>query len=274
MENNFLHLKHKYSYSWILIREIVITDFKLRYQGSMLGYVWSLLKPLFMFAILYVLFGLVLKTGETVEHFPVYLLLGLLLWNFFAEVTSISLTTIVGKGDLIRKLNFPKYVLVLSSTIGAFINLTISFVVLIGFMIFNQVDLSWNILYFPLLVLQLVILSVGVGFMLSALYVKFRDISYIWEIVMQAAFYLTPIFYTMDFVANKSLQVAQWQLMNPMAQIIQDSRYALVTSQTQTINDLFSSGIYRLIPVSITIFIVVLAGWYFKKKSPGFAEEV
>lgn len=274
MDIFFQRIKHRYSYSLILVREIVITDFKLRYQGSVLGYLWSLLKPLFMFAIMYILFGLVLKTGGTIEHFPVYLLLGILLWNFFAEVTATSLTAVVGKGDLIRKLNFPKYVLVLAGSISALINLAISFVVLGVFIIINHVDVHWSVLWLPLLILELFTLAVGVGFLLSALYVKFRDISYIWDIFMQAAFYLTPIFYTMQFVVDKSLLVAKVQLMNPMAQIIQDARYALVTHQTTTIDTLFGSGQYRLIPIGITLLLVILAGWYFKRRSPYFAEEV
>jgi ABC-2 type transport system permease protein len=91
---------------------------------------------------------------------------------------------------------------------------------------------------------------------------------------MQAAFYMTPIFYTMDFVANKSREVAQYQLLNPIAQIIQDSRHVVVTTQAQTIDDLFGSGLYRMIPILLTVIIIIFAGWYFKRRSSSFAEEV
>src|SRR5690348_2520218 len=105
-------IKQRYNYSLILLRELVITDFKLRYQGSVLGYVWSLLRPLALFLILYFVFAKFLRIGDAVPHFPVYLLLGIVIWNYFAEVTNGGVSAIVGRGDLIRKLNFPKYVIV------------------------------------------------------------------------------------------------------------------------------------------------------------------
>src|SRR5450759_5410806 len=117
----------------ILLRELVITDFKLRYQGSVLGYAWSVLKPLFLFAILYVVFGLLIKLGS-IEHFSVYLLLGIVLWTFFAEATNQGLASIVGRGDVIRKISFPKYIIVLSSTISALVNLFINLIIVAIFM--------------------------------------------------------------------------------------------------------------------------------------------
>jgi ABC-2 type transport system permease protein len=274
MKQTFQRWRAKYRYSAILLKELVVTDFKLRYQGSFLGYVWSLLKPLFMFVILYVLFGLILGVGGNIPHYPVYLLLGLLLWNYFAEVTSAGVTAIASKGDLLRKLNFPKYVIVLSGSFSALINLAISFVVLGVFVIFLGVDWSWSALMLPLIVLELFVLSIGVAFLLSALYVKFRDISYIWEIFMQAAFYATPIFYLLDFVQAKSHVVAQLMLLNPMAQIIQDARYALVTHQTLTFEQLYNNTAFRFVPILLTVVFALIAAWYFKRKSPTFAEDI
>src|SRR5882757_1406640 len=112
----------------VLLRELVVTDFKLRYQGSVLGYAWSLLKPLFLFAIMYVVFGLLVKLG-TIEHYAVYLLLGIILWTFFAEATNQGMGSIIGRGDLLRKINFPKYILVLSTTISALINLGLNMII-------------------------------------------------------------------------------------------------------------------------------------------------
>ncbi|MEO5499770.1 MAG: ABC transporter permease [Candidatus Saccharimonadales bacterium] len=264
----------KYRYSLILLKELVKTDFKLRYQGSFLGYIWSLLKPLFMFVILYLLFGVILNAGEGMPHYPVYLLLGLLLWNYFAEVTNTSVTAIVGKGDLLRKLNFPKYVIVLSGSFSALINLFINFIVLGIFILFLGVDLRWSALLIPLTLVELFVFAIGVSFLLSALYVRFRDISYIWEILMQAAFYITPIFYLLNFVDAKSHLAAQVLLLNPMAQIIQDTRYLLVTSQTLTFEQLYINDWYRLVPISIVILLTFCGAWYFRKKSAGFAEEV
>ena len=136
----------RYRYSLILLRELVRTDFKVRYQNSILGYVWSLLRPLLLFVILYLVFTKFLKVGDSVPNYPVYLLLGLLFWNFFVEVTMGSVTAIVGKGDLIRKINFPKYVILLSIICSALINFGLTSIVVVIFMIVGHVGVTWSAL--------------------------------------------------------------------------------------------------------------------------------
>src|SRR5687768_14942530 len=135
-------LKAKYSYSLILLRELVVTDFKLRYQSSVLGYVWSLLRPLALFAILYVVFAVFLKVGDQIPHYPTYLLIGIVLWNFFAEVTNGSVAAIVNQGGLLRKINFPKYVILLATSVSALINLAINGLVILLFAVVFKVDVS------------------------------------------------------------------------------------------------------------------------------------
>src|SRR5574337_1882641 len=124
-----------------LIAELVRTDFKLRYQGSLLGYAWSLLRPLLLFLILYIVFVKFLKLGHSIPHFPIYLLLGIVLWNFFNEMTVQSLGSIVGRGDLIRKIRIPRWIIVLSSSISALINLFLNLIVVVIFLLINHVDL-------------------------------------------------------------------------------------------------------------------------------------
>src|SRR5881394_2372508 len=116
-----------------LLAELVRTDFKLRYQGSLLGYAWSLLRPLLLFLILYIVFVKFLKLGKGIPHYPVSLLLGIVIWNFFSEMTSQSLTSIVGRGDLIRKIRIPRWIIVLSSSISALISLGLNLVVVVLF---------------------------------------------------------------------------------------------------------------------------------------------
>ena len=257
----------------ILLRELVITDFKLRYQGSILGYGWSLLKPLFLFAIMYFVFGFLIKLGS-IEHFSVYLLLGILLWNFFSEATNQGMASVVGRGDLIRKISLPKYIIVLSTTISALINLCLNLVIVAIFMIFNGVELQATIWLFPIYIVEIYLLALGLAFFLSALNVKYRDTSHIWEIIMQAAFYATPIIYTLGIVIEKSETAAKFLLLNPMAQAIQDARYALITHDTVTSASLFTNNIYTLIPWVIVIVVFVGGTLYFKKKSKHFAENI
>jgi ABC-2 type transport system permease protein len=265
-------LTQRYRYSIILLKQLVKTDFKLRYQGSVLGYVWSLLRPLFLFVTLYFVFARFLKVGTGMPHYPVYLLLGIVLWNYFSEVTAGSVQAIVGKGELLRKINFPKYVIILAGSFSAFINLLLNFIVIAVFMVFGHVSLSWHALIIIPLIAELFILSIGVAFFLSALFVRFRDVSYIWEVIMQAAFYGTPILYLLTKVPHR---VAKFLILNPMAQIIQDARYSLVTTKTQTIYQVYGGDKWIwTIPLGITLVLTLLAAIYFRSRSKYFAEEV
>lgn len=255
-----------------LLSELVRTDFKLRYQGSVLGYAWSLLRPLMLFAILYVVFVKFLRIGGGVPNFPVYLLLGIVLWQFFADMTTQSLGSIVGRGDLIRKIRIPRWIIVFSSSILALINLLLNLVVIAIFMIISQVDITSAIWVFPLILVEIYLFALGVSLFLSAAFVKFRDINYIWEVLMQAAFYLTPILYPLSLITSDTFR--KLLLMNPMAQAIQDARYSLVTQETLTIRSVFDGGWYMLVPFAIVIASLVIGILYFKKESKHFAENI
>ncbi len=257
-----------------LMRELVITDFKLRYQGSALGYLWSLLKPLLLFTILYVVFVQFLKFGADIEHFAVYLLLGVVLWSFFTEVTSQGMQAIVARGDLIRKINFPKYIVVISGTISALINLMLNLVVVFLFAMVNGVDFKASAIWFPLNILELYMFAVAIAFLLAAIYVKYRDMSHIWEVLLQGAFYATPILYSLSMVTKFSTIAAQIMLLNPVAQIMQDARYNLITHQTPTTFSMVGEPLLIAIPFAIVAVMVVFATWYFKKHARYFAENV
>ncbi len=262
----------KFSYPIILLKQLVRTDFKLRYQGSALGYIWSLLKPLFLFGILYIVFVGIVGVDYGVEHSGVYLLLGIVLWSFFAEVTGGSVTSIVGKGDLIRKLNFPKYVIVLATTFSALINFLLNLLIVIIFMMVAKVGLSFYVLLAPLLFVELFLFSLAIGLFLSATFVKLRDIGHIWEVAMQALFYLTPILFPLSFAPLWAQKIL---MLNPLAQITQDMRYILVSDKTTTIVDVYGGNqLVRLVPVTAVIVGFILATSYFKKKSKNFAEDI
>lgn len=257
-----------------LLSELVRTDFKLRYQGSFLGYAWSLLRPLFMFVILYIVFVKVYPLGKGVPHYPVYLFVGIVLWNFFTEMTQQSLGSIVGRGDLIRKIRIPRWIIVFSSSISALINLALNLVVLAVFMMINHVDLMESALWLPLILVEIYLFALGVSLFLSAAFVKFRDVSYIWDVVIQAGFYLTPILYPLSKIT--SLTFRKIVFMNPMAQTLQDARYSLVSHDQSvvTISRVFEGGWYRLLP--FVIVAVVLGGGllYFKSQANSFAENI
>ncbi len=258
----------------ILLKELVITDFKLRYQGSVLGYLWSLLKPLLLFFILYMVFVRFLRFGSDVEHFPVYLLLGIVLWGFFNEATVQGMNAIIGRGDMIRKINFPKYIIVISSTISALINLVINLLVVFAFILINGVDIKTTILLIPLNILELYVLALAIAFFLSAVMVKYRDIGYIWEVILQGAFYATPIIYPVSMVMAYNPTAAKILMLNPVAQVIQDARYNMVTHQTVTTGSLISNPWVAAIPFIIIFIMIIVAGQYFRKSSKHFAENI
>lgn len=255
----------------VLLRELVITDFKLRYQGSVLGYAWSLLKPLFLFAIMYVVFGVLVKLGS-IQHYAVYLLLGIVLWTFFSEATNQGMSSIIARGDIIRKINFPKYIIVISTTISALVNLVLNLVIVAVLMLLNGVELHFSALLLPLYIIEIYVFALGLSFFLSALNVKYRDTGHIWEIIMQAAFYATPIIYPLSVVIQKSQVAAQILMLNPVAQAIQDARYELITRESVTPSQLFSNPLYIAIPFVIVVATLLIGALYFKKNSRYFAE--
>jgi ABC-2 type transport system permease protein len=255
-----------------LLAELVRTDFKLRYQGSVLGYAWSLLRPLLLFVILYVVFVKFLKIGAGIPHYPIYLLLGIVIWNFFYEMTVQSLGSIVGRGDLIRKVRIPRWIIVFSSSISAFINLLLNLLVVALFMFINHIELLGSTIWLPLILLEVYVLALGLSLFLSATYVKFRDVNYIWEVILQAGFYITPILYPLALITNTTLQ--KFIMLNPMAQAIQDARYAAVTHESRTVYQVFGGGWYKFVPFIIVVVIFIGGLSYFRRESKNFAENI
>lgn len=260
--------------NYYLIRELVRTDFKLRYQGSVLGYLWTLLKPLLLFAILFTVFTKFLQIGKGIPNYALSLLLGIVLWSFFVESTSQSLKSIVGNGGLIRKINIPRYMIPAAAIISAFINLLLNLVVVFIFVAFSKnVGLSWRTAaVFPLLILELVALSVAVGLFLSAVYVKFRDLDHIWDVVRQALFYTIPIVYPLTLI--KVVKIQRLIVLNPLAQIIEDARHFVTYSKTVTIGSLYQGHLYALIPPALVVIALVIGVAVFRKESKFFAENV
>lgn len=266
-------MKHIYSkQNRALLAELVRTDFKLRYQGSVLGYAWSLLRPLFMFVILYLVFAVVFKVGKGIPNFPIYLLLGIVLWNFFQEMTQQSLGSIVGRGDLIRKIRIPRWMIIISSSVGAVINLGLNLLVVLAIALISGMDLLATSVLLPLFILEIYLFALGLGLLLSALFVKYRDISYIWDVCLQAGFYATPILYPLTLISNVTVQ--KLIFLNPMAQAIQGARNVFVTPEAITINDVWQNQWAFLLPLTTVFIFLAIGVLYFKKEAKDFAENL
>lgn len=253
-----------------ILKEMVRTDFKVRYQGSALGYLWSLLKPLGLFATLYVVFTYVFPFGKGIEHFPVYLLLGIVLWNFFTEATTIGASSVVAHGDLIRKISIPRYLVVIASSFSALINLGLSLIVVFVFALLNGVmpSLSW-LLLIPIII-ELFIFSLGISFFLSAVFVKYRDVTYIWELILQAGFYASAIIYPLQMVPA---ELQKWFFLSPLVQMIQDARYVVATDDSITMWSLLNFP-YVFIPFVIVAAVAAAGMVYFRRRANYFAEDI
>lgn len=225
-----------------------------------------------LFCILYIVFVKFLKLGEGIPHFPIYLLLGIVIWNFFLEMTVQSLGSIVNRGDLIRKIRIPLWIIVFSSSISAVINLLLNMIVIAIFLIINKVDIMASIILLPIILVEVYLFALGLSLFLSAAFVKYRDINYIWEVVMQAGFYLTPILYPLALITNVSFQ--KLILLNPMAQAIQDARWATVSHETLTTSAIFDNGWYMYLPFIIVLVTLIFGLFYFKRESKFFAENI
>lgn len=258
-----------------VVKVLVATEFKLQYEDSSLGYLWSLLKPLALFSVLYVVFGRLLRMGTVFEHFPLYLLVGLVLWIFFANSTTIAMTSIVAQGSLLRRLAFPRVIIPISATVNAAITFTFSLVAIVVLIAWSEIAprLEWLALI-PLLV-ELYALTLAVSLFLAAMYVRYRDIGQIWEVGSQLLFYLTPVIYPLELLPAWAHTVV---FLNPFTQIMQDARgiilYEDAGADVVTSTAVFGHGAGRLFPLLVIAVLLLLSLVVFKRDERRFAEQV
>lgn len=255
------HLEELYDYR-DLIWKLSWGEFKLRYKNSILGYFWSLLEPLLMLTVLYLVFSNLMKVQ--VEHYQLFLLLGLILWNFLSRSTNIGMFSIVGRPDMIKKIYFPRDIFVISSCVTALLMSIFESIVFFIFMAVSRVPLSANLVYAPFILIFLFFMALGIALALSALNVYYRDVQFIWDVLMQAGFFATPILYTMDILPETFQQIV---LLNPMARIIISARDTIIYSTPARPEDL-------LFMFAASAFFLIVGYIIFSKLEPGFAEEI
>jgi ABC-2 type transport system permease protein len=249
---------------------LATTDFKLRYFGSVLGYLWSLFRPLLFFAVLYAVFTLVFHAGKGIPHYPVYLLTGIMFWTFFLETTAGSVQCLVTREGLLRKMRFPRLVIPLSVALTALFNLSINLVVVLMFALVSGVEVRLTWLEMPVLVLLLATLATGVGMLLSVLFVRFRDIQPIWDVSSQVLFYCSPIIY----VAAQYKGLIRPAMANPIAAILTQMRYAFVDPGAHDVVRVIGGWVRLLIPFAIIFGVFVLGLWAFNREAPRIAENL
>ena len=256
---------------WNISRALAVTDFKLRYFGSVLGYLWALARPLMLFGVLYVVFTKVVRFGGDVNFYPVLLLSGMVLNNFFAEASGDSVTSIVTQQALLQKISFPAAAIPFSRVLNAAINFSLNLVVVIGFMLASGVSVRLSWLLLPVILVMMFIYGVGVSLVLSALYVRYRDMEPIWDVALQILFYASPILYPIELVPT---QLAHFLMCNPMAVVIEQVRHWMIDPTAPTAAQAIGGGARLLIPTAILFGALALGIRLYRKRAPYFAEEL
>ena len=257
-----------------LARMLATVEVKLRFFGSALGYLWTLFRPLAMFGVLYAVFSTVFDITDGVEHYPLLLLTGMVLYWFVSESTGGAVTSLVDNDNLVRKVQFPRVAVPLSVVLTSTFNLAMNLIVVFAFIAASGVEVRWTWLELPLLLAVLFVFALGLSMILSALYVFARDVEPIWSVVLQAAFYATPVLYPIDLLAEENETLAEIAMLNPLATIIQQFRYAVIDPDAQSAGAALG-GAWRLaVPIGIVLGVFAFGIWIYDRLAPRIAEEL
>ena len=233
-----------------LLNELIARDIKIKYRKSVLGVLWTLLNPLFMMIVLSVVFSNLFKFD--IENFPLYLLSGQIIFNFFNDTTTTSMGAIIGNASLIKKIYVPKYLFVLSRVFSSTINLLASFTAMVCVMLAMRVDLHYTVLLVPIPLLFIVMFSLGVGLLLSALTVKFRDIMHLYSVFVTALMYLTPVIYPMSILPMWLKPIVT---LNPITNILEMFRAVMLYNSFPSIKSMFIAIVECIIVLAIGLYV-------------------
>jgi ABC-2 type transport system permease protein len=250
-----------------------VTEFKRVYFGTVLGYLWSLIRPLMLFGVLLFVFTQIFRIGsEEAEFYPVLLLLGIVLFTFFQESTVNSVTSVVAQEGVVRKTQFPRLVIPLATVLTSAFNFSLNLVVVAVFVLAFGVDPTWTWLLFPVGLLFLFALTTAVSMALSVLYVRFRDVAIIWMVAAQVLFYATPVLYPLEALHNKTFE--QILMVNPLTPIFVQIRHWVIEPSAPTAVEAAHGWIHLLPPAAIFVAVCVFSVWIFNRDAPRIAEEL
>jgi ABC-2 type transport system permease protein len=260
-----------FSLLWLM----AVTEFKRVYFGTVLGYLWSLVRPLLLFGVLYLVFSEGLKIGKTteVEHFAVLLLMGIVLFTFFSESTTESVSSVLNQEGVVRKTQFPRLVIPLSTVLTCCFNFALNFFVVLVFVLAFGVAPTWTWLLLPFALLALVTITVAVSAALSVLYVRFRDTQIIWTVVAQVLFYATPVIYPINTFQDQTIE--RLLMFNPLAVIVEQVRvWVLAEPNAPTAAEAAGGAVWLLPALAIFLGVCAFSVWIFKREAPRIAEDL
>ena len=265
---------------------VSVTEFKRTYFGTVLGYLWSLIRPLMLFGVLLFVFTKVFKVGaKEVEHYPVMLLLGIVLFTFFQESSTNAVTSVVNQEAVVRKTQFPRLVIPLATVLTGAFNFCLNLVIVFAFIFAFGVDPTWTWLLFPFAVAALFVFTAAISMALSVLYVRFRDVAIIWIVFAQVLFYATPILYPITAFHNERYE--HLLMINPLAVIFEQVRVWILAEPHQappingepqphapTAIEAAGGALHLLPALAIYVGVCVFAVWIFNREAPRIAEDL
>jgi ABC-2 type transport system permease protein len=257
--------------SFDLLYLIAVNEFKKTYFGTMLGYLWSLARPLMLFGVLLAVFTQVFRIGSQVPHYPVLLLLNIVLFGFFQESTVMAVTSIVSQEGIVRKTQFPRLVIPLAVVLTTLFNLGLNLVVVFIFILSFGVEPQWTWLLFPLLLLALIGITVAVSMLVASLYPRFRDMAIIWAVFSTVLFYATPVLYPVDKVPQTLRDII---LLNPLAPLFELVRKWVIDPSAPGPVAAAGGWAHMIAPAAIYILTCVAAVWVFRREAPRIAEQL
>jgi ABC-2 type transport system permease protein len=255
-----------------LLYLIAVTDFKKHYFGTVFGYLWSIARPLMLFGVLLAVFTQVFRLGSEVPHYPVLLLLNIVLFSFFQEATGAAVTSIVAQESVVRKTQFPRLVIPLAVVLTAMFNLALNLVAVLVFVLAFGVGPMWTWLLFPLVVAAFVVIATAVSMILSSLYPRFRDMAIIWTVLSTVLFYASPVLYPIDKVPPGTLQ--DILLLNPLASLLELARKWVIDPDAPGPAAVAGGAVHLLPAAVLYVGVCVLAVWVFERAAPRIAEEL
>lgn len=259
-------LPQELAYRARIVRVLARTEFKLKYAGSVLGYFWSLAKPLLYFSVLWLVFGRLFHSN--VPHFPLYLLIGIVLYTFLADAVALTLPSIVIRGSVLRRIAFPSVIIPVATTFSSALTFLLNCLAIVGFIAVSGIAPHLNWLLLIPLVVELYLFVLGLSLVFSSLYVRFRDVGQIWEVLATVILFTSSIMYPIRILPHWGRVASS---CNPLVQVIQDSRRLILASDARE-EALVGLYVSRAVPLAIVAAVVALGFWLHHRESPRFPE--
>jgi len=256
---------------WALTWTLAATEFKLRFYGSVLGYVWTLARPFAFFAVIYFVFTEIADVGKDVPNYGVYVLFAMVFFQFFADAVGGCVNALVQRENLLRKVYFPRLVIPMSVVLNSLFNLGMMLIAAMIFAVASGVYPDWGWLELPVLIAIVAVFATGLGMLLSALFVRYRDVQPIWDVVAQILFYASPVLYVVTQVPDNYQRPF---LANPLATVLTEMRHAVIDPSAAPAADAIGGVERLLIPLGIILLVCVLGWWVFRREAPRIAENL